>query len=207
MRPAPAPIAGITTLPPSAPGMRIGIFGGSFNPLHEGHLLVAEQCLKRLALDALWLLVSPGNPLKQNNQLPPLEARVRAARAAISDRRINVTGYESAIGARYTVDTVSALRRRLPGRKLVWIMGGDSFRDFHRWERWQELASLVPMAIYARPDAAPFPMRSLAAVALARYRIHDTAANRLADLDPPAWVYLTGVVSAQSSTAIRAKRP
>ena len=68
-------IPGITELPPHADGMRIGLFGGSFNPAHEGHRLVAVQCLKRLALDAVWLLASPGNPLKENSNLAPLADR------------------------------------------------------------------------------------------------------------------------------------
>ena len=94
----PLRIPGITDIPPSAPGMRIGLFGGSFNPMHGGHLLVMEETLRRLELDALWVLVTPGNPLKDNHALPSLETRVRAARAMIDHPRIRVTGFEAAKG-------------------------------------------------------------------------------------------------------------
>lgn len=198
-------IPGITELPASAAGMRIGIFGGSFNPIHEGHVLVATECLKRLRLDAVWLLVSPGNPLKDHSELASLEARVTAARAAIRNPRIAVTGFEAAHGFHYTFDTLSHLCTELPDRKLVWIMGADSFRDFDRWERWESLAALLPMAIYSRPGAARLARTAKAATALARYRLRGTEAETLADRDPPAWVFLTGMMSAQSSTALRAR--
>jgi nicotinate-nucleotide adenylyltransferase len=198
-------IPGITDLPPSAPGMRIGLFGGSFNPIHEGHVLVATQCLKRLKLDAVWLLVSPGNPLKDHGELASLEGRVTAARKAIRNPRIEVTGYEAAHGFHYTYDTLSHLRAELPGRKLVWIMGADSFRDFDRWERWETIAELLPMAIYSRPGAARLARTAKAATVLAQFRLRETEAEVLADADPPAWVFLTGMMSTQSSTALRAK--
>lgn len=199
-------IPGITDLPASAPGMRIGLFGGSFNPIHEGHVLVATQCLKRLALDAVWLLVSPGNPLKEHAELAPLAERVTAARAAISDRRIAVTGFEAEYGFHYTHDTLRHLRDTLPGRHLVWIMGADSFRDFDRWARWEDIARLMPMAIYARPGASRQARSGQAATALRQFRLREAEAERLATADPPAWVFLTGVMSAQSSSAIRARR-
>ena len=75
----------IATLPIAEPGMRIGLFGGSFNPAHEGHRLVALECLKRLALDAVWLMVTPGNPLKSHEELAPLTARVDQS---VGDQRL-----------------------------------------------------------------------------------------------------------------------
>ncbi|CAN0593113.1 unnamed protein product [Laminaria digitata] len=85
-------------------------------------------------------------------------------------------------------------------------MGADSLRDFHHWERWQDVAAMVPMAVYARPGANFRATRSRAATALAEFRLPEEAAETLADRDPPAWVYLRGVMSPQSSTAIRAAR-
>lgn len=202
---SPRRIPGITELPPSAPGMRIGIFGGSFNPLHEGHILVATQCLKRLKLNAVWLLVSPGNPLKDHRELLSLEERVTAARGAIRNPKIEVTGWEAARGFHYTFDTLSHLTAELRGRKLVWIMGADSFRDFDRWERWESIAGLLPMAIYSRPGAARLARTAKAATVLAQFRVRETEAEVIADMDPPAWVFLTGMMSTQSSTALRAK--
>jgi len=199
-------IPGITDLPPSSPGLRIGLFGGSFNPPHEGHALVARQALKRLGLDMVWILVSPGNPLKDNSDLPPIEDRVRATRDLMGGPRIRVTGFEAARGFRYTFETLHFLREALPDRRFVWIMGTDSLSGFHRWQRWREIAALMPIAVYARPGSALTAPRSQAGEVLAASRIDDDDASRLVYCRPPAWVFLTGLMSGQSSSRIRSDR-
>lgn len=185
--------------------MRIGLFGGSFNPIHEGHRLVAEQCLKRLALDAVWLLVSPGNPLKDHSELAPLADRVAAARALTADPRIRVTAFEAKHAFRYTVDTLEWLDQACEGTRFVWIMGADNLAQFDRWERWERIAELMPIAVYARPGSTFRATVSRAAVALKRYRLPEAEAEALAGRETPAWVYLHGVTSQQSSSAIRAR--
>jgi nicotinate-nucleotide adenylyltransferase len=199
-------IPGITELPTHAAGMRVGLFGGSFNPAHEGHRLVAVQCLKRLALDAVWLLASPGNPLKENTNLAPLADRVIATRALMRQPDIKVTGFEAEHGFHFTHDTLGYLRQRCAGVKFVWIMGADNMAQFDQWERWRDIAELMPIAVYARPGSLHRATASKAATALRMYRIPEAEAETLADRDPPAWVYLRGVMSGQSSTAIRARR-
>jgi nicotinate-nucleotide adenylyltransferase len=202
----PLRIPGITELPPSAKGMRIGLFGGSFNPIHAGHLLVMEETLRRLELDALWVLVTPGNPLKDNARLPSLAERVRAARAAIRDPRIRVTGFEAAKGFAYTWQTVRFLTQSLPDRHFVWIMGADSLADFHRWERWRDIAAALPIAVYVRPGAGRRALASRAAATLDHAQIDEAFAPTLARRPAPAWVYLQGRQSALSSSRIRAER-
>ncbi len=196
----------LTALPPHAPGMRVGLFGGSFNPIHEGHRLVAEQCLKRLALDAVWLLVSPGNPLKDHSELAPLADRVAAARALTASPRIHVTAFEAKHDFRYTVDTLEWLARSCEGTRFVWIMGADNLAQFDRWERWETIAGLMPIAVYARPGSTLRATASRAAIALKQYRLPEAEAEGLAGRDTPAWVYLHGVTSKQSSSAIRARK-
>jgi nicotinate-nucleotide adenylyltransferase len=198
--------ADITALPPSGAGLRVGLFGGSFNPIHEGHRLVAEQCLKRLALDAVWLLVSPGNPLKDHAELAPLEARVRAARELVANPRIHVTAAEAVHNFHYTVDTLDWLVAACPDTRFVWIMGADNLSQFDRWERWQDIARLMPIAVYARPGSTFRATVSKAAVALKKHRLPEAEAETLATREPPAWVYLHGITSPQSSTALRARR-
>lgn len=199
-------IPGITELPPSGAGMRIGLFGGSFNPVHEGHRLVAEQTLQRLQLDALWVLVTPGNPLKNQADLAPLPDRVAATRAAMDHPRIRVTGFEAAHGFTYSWQTVMFLKKTLKDRHFVWIMGADNMVNFHHWERWRDIAAMLPIAVYVRPGSSRRAPVSLAATALAQYRLDETDAGRLATLPPPAWVYLHGLTSPLSSSAIRARR-
>jgi nicotinate-nucleotide adenylyltransferase len=198
-------IPGITELPPSGAGMRIGLFGGSFNPVHEGHRLVAEQTLQRLQLDALWVLVTPGNPLKDTSELAPLADRVRATRAVMDHPRIRVTGFEAAHGFTYSWQTIMFLKKTLRDRRFVWIMGADNLVSFHRWERWEDIAAMLPIAVYVRPGSSRRAPASLAATALAKYRVDEADAGRLAFYPAPAWTYLHGLTSSLSSSAIRAR--
>jgi len=194
------------SLPPHTPGMRVGLFGGSFNPAHEGHRLVAMQCLRRLALDRLWILVSPGNPLKDRAELAPLETRLAATRALMNHPRIAVTGFEAAHGLRYTFETLSHLRRTAEGVKFVWIMGADNLRSFHRWQKWRAIADLLPIAVVDRVGPSLYATAGIAGQALGRFRIPESAARSLPRRRPPAWVFLHGLKSPLSSTALRALR-
>jgi nicotinate-nucleotide adenylyltransferase len=199
-------IPGITELPPSGSGMRIGLFGGSFNPIHDGHRLVVEETLRRLELDALWVLVTPGNPLKSHKELAPLADRVVAARQLLDNPRVRVTGFEATHGFTYSWQTVRFLTEVMPDRRFVWIMGADNLVDFQRWERWRNIAAMLPMAVYVRPGSGRRAPVSMAASYLARWRVDEDDAPRLASLPPPAWVYLHGRQSTLSSSAIRARR-
>ncbi len=130
-------MTGIPRLPPFAPGMRIGLLGGSFNPPHQGHTLITRLALTRLGLDRVWWLVTPGNPLKSKAELAALQARVEAARRLVAGRRVAVTDIEAQIGARYTHDTLAWLTRRAPDVRFVWIMGADNLIQFHLWRHWR----------------------------------------------------------------------
>ena len=109
--------------------MRIGLFGGSFNPVHDGHRLVVEETLRRLELDALWVLVTPGNPLKNHNELAPLADRVSAARRLLDHPRVRVTGFEAAHGFTYSWQTVRFLTEAMPDiRKISWLRTSWAWR-------------------------------------------------------------------------------
>jgi nicotinate-nucleotide adenylyltransferase len=190
-------------LPPVVPGLRVGLYGGSFNPAHAGHLHVSRMALKRLRLDRVWWMVTPGNPLKDRRELAPLAERVATARNVAHDPRIAVTGFEAAIGARYTIETLRWLRRHCPSVRFVWIMGADSLASFHRWERFEEIASLMPIAVIDRPGYTLSGPNAPGARALGRWRVDETDAPLLAGLQPPAWVFLHGPRSSLSSTALR----
>jgi nicotinate-nucleotide adenylyltransferase len=184
-------------------GMRIGLLGGSFNPPHLAHRAISLFAIKRLNLDRVWWLVSPGNPLKDHWALRDLEERADAARRMANDPRIDVTCLEAVIGTRYTADTITYLRRRTRGLRLVWIMGADNLAQFHRWQNWRRIASEVPIAVIDRPPQSFRAMAAPAAQALGRYRLPENQAVRLADQRPPAWVFLTGMKSNLSSTGLR----
>jgi nicotinate-nucleotide adenylyltransferase len=196
----------VIRLPPHAPGMRIGLFGGTFDPPHRAHLAASLLALKRLGLDRIWWLVTPGNPLKDTRGLAPLAERIAAARTLTRDPRIAITGFEADLGVKYSFDTVSYLVRRCPGVRFVWIMGADNLRSFHRWQKWRGIAELVPMAVIDRLGPSLYSIGGVASQALARARIRESAAGLLADHRPPAWVFLHGLKSPLSSTALRAAR-
>ena len=185
--------------------MRVGLFGGSFNPAHEGHAHVARTALHRLALDRVIWLVSPQNPLKSGRGTASLAERVAGARAAAEpDPRMIVSDAETRLGLVYTVDLVNRLRLRFPGVRFVWIMGGDNLANFHRWRGWTDIARSVPIAVVARPDAMLQSRSAPAARRYARFRIPSRRAALLAGAKPPAWVYMHGPLNAASSTKLRA---
>jgi nicotinate-nucleotide adenylyltransferase len=183
--------------------MRIGLLGGSFNPPHLAHRAISLFAIKRLKLDRIWWLVTPGNPLKDNGALHELEERAAAARQMAGDPRIDVTCLESVIGTRYTIDTITYLRRRASGLRFVWIMGADNLAQLHRWQHWRRITTQVPIAVIDRPPQSFRALRAPAAQALARYRLPENEASRLAGHRPPAWVFLTGLKLNLSSTGLR----
>jgi nicotinate-nucleotide adenylyltransferase len=191
-------------LPAAAPGMRIGLLGGSFNPPHEAHRSISLTALRRLGLDRVWWLVSPANPLKDNAGLPSVQARVEAAAELARHPRIEVTGFSGR--SAYTIDLVTELKRRFPGVEFVWLMGADNLAQFHRWRAWEEIFASLPIAVFDRPGYRLKALASKAAQRFAGYRIDETKAAGLAGLVPPAWTVLAHPLSALSSTAIRAGR-
>lgn len=191
------------TRPLASKGQRIGLFGGSFNPAHAAHCEVSLFAWRRLGLDRVWWLASPGNPLKDNRDLPPLAARLEQARRVAAHPFIEVTGIEATLGTRFAYDTVSKLKACHPGVRFVLLIGADILAEFHRWRRWRELAGLAPIAVIDRACWSARALASPAAMALARHRIPEADALALAGREPPAWLFLHGLKLAQSSTTLR----
>ena len=192
-----------SVVPLHSDGMRIGLLGGSFNPPHAAHRAISLYALKRLQLDRVWWLVSPANPLKDARALRDFGERAAAARAMARDPRIDVSCLEAVIGTRYTVDTITYLRRRCARVRFVWIMGADNLAQFHRWENWRRIAAEVPIAVVDRPPHSFHSLSAPAAQALAQWRLPEGKATQLAIHRPPAWVFLTGMKSRLSSTGLR----
>jgi nicotinate-nucleotide adenylyltransferase len=169
-------------LPLAYPGMKIGLFGGSFDPAHEGHSHVAETAMKRLGLDRVWWLVSPQNPLKAKSS--PFAKRMKSAQAQAKGSRMVVTDIEKQLACGYTFETLRALKQLYPGVQFHLVMGADNLANFRKWRNWREVADSVPVVIVSRPGAS--------------------AAERLNA--PKHWIFLSARHHPQSSTALRAKK-
>ncbi|MBO1079117.1 nicotinate-nucleotide adenylyltransferase [Roseomonas haemaphysalidis] len=197
--------------PPFEPGphgdrrrLRIGLLGGSFNPAHEGHRHVARMALRALRLDQVWLLVSPGNPLKPKNGMAPFAERLASARRMAQPPRILATGIEAALGERYSAMTLRKLARRFPCARFVWIIGADNLWQLPRWRRWRELVSHTPVAVLPRPNWTRRALHGAAAHRLRHARHHPGALLARPPDDLPAWALIPAREHPASATAIRA---
>lgn len=182
---------------------RIGLLGGSFNPAHKWHQAIALRALRELRLDQVWLMVSPGNPLKAGRDMASFATRLATARQLADGRHVIATDMEARLGTRYTVDTLARLKTRFPHVRFVWLMGADGLVSLPRWKNWQALVRQVPFAVFPRPGQNVRALGGLAAQYLARWRIPARQAATLATLSPPAWAFLPGVQNSISATAIR----
>jgi len=190
-------------MPPRS--LRIGILGGSFNPAHDGHREISLWALDRLGLDRVWWMVSPQNPLKPEDGMAPFAERFATAKRVASHPQIVVSDIERKLGSRYTAETLPRLRRRYPAHRFVWLMGADNLIQIDRWQHWERIFNTVPIAVFSRPS---YSMRALAAKAARRFekaRLPARKARELADLAPPAWVFIHGPANRESATAIRAR--
>ena len=191
--------------PPQAT-RRIGLLGGSFNPPHDGHREISLVALDKLGLDAVWWLVTLGNPLKDESDYAPYDERMAAAQRCANHSHIVISDFENRYNLQYTVDTIERLQELNPGVRFVWLMGADSLASFHKWRDWRRIAALAPIAIFNRPGSSDAALYAEAAIALADKRLDPGAAKRLADTTPPAWIFFADTNNPTSSTEIRNQR-
>ncbi len=189
--------------PMSSPGNRIGLLGGTFDPPHAGHVDASLHALKRLQLDRVWWLVTPGNPLKKTEGLASVAKRLQWCRDLVRDHRIEVTGFEAGLASAYTANTIAHLLTQRPTTHFVWLMGGDGLVSFHRWHKWQSIIASVPIAVVDRPGFRLAALSSRTAQAFSQRRIPEVHAAAVGDALAPAWVYLTVPNNPLSSTELR----
>lgn len=181
--------------------MRVGLFGGSFNPAHDGHAHVAETALIRLGLDRVIWLVSPQNPLKGAPE--PIEERMAQAARFAQGPSMIASDAETHLGSAYSIDTIRRLRARHPGVRFVWVMGADNLASFHKWRGWTQIFRELPVAVVARPHVE---LKALSSPAAHRFASARVAPSALFQAAPPAWTYLSAPLNYLSSTALRGSK-
>lgn len=183
---------------------RIGLLGGSFNPAHAGHAHVALAALRALRLDRVWLMVSPGNPLKPTRGMAPFAERLASAGAVARDSRLLATDIEQLLGSRHTHRTLSLLRRRFRRARFVLILGADNLSQLPRWQRWREFLFHTPLAVLPRPGYSRAALRGQAAAVLAHRRRRAAALQASRWTAGAPWCFVPAAERAISATAIRA---
>lgn len=131
---------------------KIGIFGGSFNPIHNGHMALASQLRKAAGLDEVWLMVSPQNPLKQDAELLDDELRLQMARKALDGvDGVEASDFEMKLPKpSYTWNTLRFLERDYPDRQFTLLIGGDNWACFERWWHWKDILRHYDVVVYPR---------------------------------------------------------
>ena len=163
--------------------------------------------MEALGLDELWWLVSPGNPLKLKVGMAPYAARIASARAMARGTRIRVSDLERRLGTRFTVDTASAIVRRYPADRFIWLTGADTVAQFHQWKEWRRLARTIPIAVMSRPGYEG-SARAARAMGWLRWFVHPAAtARRWTNWSAPAISLLRLPPDPTSATRLRALDP
>lgn len=183
--------------------LSIGLMGGSFNPAHQGHVMVAALALKRLRLDRIWWLVSPQNPLKPSDGMAPLEIRLAQARGIARHPRIEVSALEAELGTTFTADTIRLLSKRFPATRFVWVMGADNLAQMPRWRDWSHILHSVGVAVFDRPTYSLRALSGRTARRFARFRLPERRSRLLTRCRPPVWVFHHTRLDPVSATLIR----
>lgn len=186
-------------------GRRIGLLGGSFNPAHDGHAEISTIALRKLALDEVWWLISPQNPLKPTSGMAALDARVERARMIADHPAIRVLDIRSRLATRYTIDTIRTFQH-LSNAHFVWLMGADNLAQLPEWKSWWTLAQTIPIAIMDRPGYSYCGLAGQGAQRLRKYRVPERASRTLAGSKAPAWVFLHCARNPASATRLRAQK-
>ena len=153
---------------------RIGIFGGSFNPIHNGHIALAQAVLKQCRLDEVWLMVSPQNPLKRNDSdLLDDQRRLQIAQKALEGvDGVRACDYEFHLPKpSYTWNTLQCLSKDYPDHTFILLIGGDNWAHFERWRHWQDILRHYDVVVYPRdeyPGTIDVPLLPVSSTAIRR---------------------------------------
>ncbi len=186
-------------------GLRVGLLGGSFNPPHEGHVHISLAAMRGLELDAVWWLVTPQNPIKDQQPLPTPERMALCRKLLETHPKILVSDIETDLGTSITYDTIRKLKPRFPKTEFVWISGMDNALGLHKWHHWHELLREICMVHLTRNPASSLiqscPLRMLGSQ---KHVIIDKGGRLPLDSGTSYWMLQKKMVNI-SSTELRRK--
>ena len=161
--------------------IKTGIFGGSFNPIHNGHISLARQLKEKAGLDEVWLMVSPQNPMKRQTDLLSDEARLQMARLALEhETGIIACDYEMHLPKpSYTWLTLQSLSRDYPDCQFVLMIGGDNWAIFHRWFHADDILQNYQVVVYPRRDERPVEKTLPAGVTIVEAELLDVSSTEI----------------------------
>lgn len=184
----------IMHMPVPPKNMKIGLFGGSFNPPHRGHMAVAQEAINKLQLDRIWWMVTPGNPLKNQEDLKPVADRIQESKEFIAKYDsgqasfpIDVVAPEVTLQSHYTIDTIDYLKKIYSDVHFVWVMGADNLAHFHCWHRWKDLLKLIPVIVVDRPGYSDALFESPVASEFGYARVDPVDFKKIPFMSAPAW--------------------
>lgn len=182
--------------------MKIGLLGGSFNPAHLGHRDISLYALRKLGLDQIWWMISPCNPMKNMNDMMPLDKRIAYANKIKGHPKIIVQNYEENSSSLFSYHTIKRLKKEF-NHKFIWIMGADNLYNFHKWYRWQDIAKEINLLILDRDNYFYKAKSSIFASKYSDFQIPQQHASLLLIKNPPYWSYINIRRNDSSSTNIR----
>lgn len=162
---------------------KIGLFFGSFNPIHTGHLIIANIMAMNTDLDKVWFVVSPQNPFKPSKALLHEFDRYDMVKAAIADNyKFEVSDVELRMPKpSYTIDTLAVLSEKHPGKRFVVILGQDNLENFEKWKNYQQILDFHGLYVYPRPAATDSPLLRHSQVRLVPAPLLDISATYIRD--------------------------
>lgn len=181
--------------------LSIGLFGGSFNPAHDGHMHVAACGLRELALDRIWWITSKQNPLKDKQT--KYNERANSIKSLGLQKRMEISHVEKQMNIQYSIQMIKALKVRNPNTKFIFLIGADNLSQFTKWKSWKEIISLVPIAVVARPGYSLKSQLSPTARFMSNHRLPEHKAHILKYHSPPMWTFITPPLNKNSSSTIR----
>ncbi len=185
--------------------MNIGIFGGTFNPIHNAHLRIAEESRDQYALSQVFFVPAASPPHKPHHRQLSFTHRLNMAALAIADNPFfalsDIEGQRS--GKSYSIDTLHAFRASYPDDRLFFIMGSDSFAEIGTWYDYENLFALTSIIVVGRPGVEGFSLASALPVAISHRFCYDSKVNHLTHCSGTTVSYLSGVPLPISSSSIR----